>query len=139
MNKLIRGFSLIELMIVLTILAITIAIGYPSYRNQVMKTHRAEGMGELLDLADRLERFYSDRGTYAGATLGNGATDLRPAATERGYYNLAITAQDAVAFTITATPQGTQADDTSCGIYTLTSLGDTSASGGLGDEECWRK
>jgi type IV pilus assembly protein PilE len=139
MNKSIRGFTLIELMIVVAIVAIIVALGYPSYRNHVMKTHRAEGMGELLDLADRLERFYSDRGTYAGATLGNGATDLRAVATERGHYNLAITAQDAIAFTITATPQGAQADDTRCGTFTLTSQGDTSASGSLGDEECWRK
>ena len=53
MNRMIRGFTLIELMIVVAILAIAIALGYPSYREQVMKARRAEGMGELLELADR--------------------------------------------------------------------------------------
>lgn len=138
MRKLANGFSLIELMIVLTILAIVVAFGYPSYRDQVMKSRRAEGMGELLDLADRLERFYSDQGTYEGATLGNAATDLREVTTERSNYNLAITVQDAISFTVTATPQGTQANDTKCHTFTLTSLGQKTASGTLPDDKCWK-
>jgi len=137
MNKYMRGFTLIELMIVLSIIAIIIALGYPSYRDHVMRSHRAEGMGELLDLADRLERFYSDQGTYAGATLGNAATDLRPVATDKGNYNLAITAQDAISFTVTAAPQDEQAND-KCGTFTLTSLGQKSVSGSLPNEQCWK-
>ena len=138
MNKCMRGFTLIELMIVLVILSIIITFAYPTYRNHVIKAHRAEGMGELLDLADRLERFYSDQGTYAGATLGSATTDLRPVATENSMYNLAITAQNTISFTVTATPQGTQADDTKCGTFTLTSLGGKSTSGTLPDKKCWK-
>ena len=137
MNKFMRGFTLIELMIVLAVVSIIIAFAYPSYRDHIVKAHRAEGMGELLDLADRLERFYSDQGTYAGATLGSATTDLRPVATEKGKYNLAITAQNAISFTVTATPQDAQADDTKCGTFTLTSLGAKSTSGTLPDEKCW--
>ena len=133
-----RGFTLIELMIVIAIIGIIVAVGYPSYRDHVIKSHRTEGMGELLGLADRLERFYSDQGTYAGANLGNAATDIRPVATERGKYNLAITSQDAIAFTITATPQGTQADDTRCGTFTMTSQGQKTVSGTLDDNMCWK-
>jgi type IV pilus assembly protein PilE len=138
MNKFMRGFTLIELMIVVAIVALIIAFGYPSYRNHIIKSHRAEGMGELLDLADRLERFYSDQGTYAGATLGNAATDLRPVATERGHYNLAITAQDAVSFTVTAAPQGNQANDTECATFGLTSLGVKTVTGTVSTEKCWK-
>ena len=138
MNTRMHGFTLIELMIVVGIIAIIISLGYPSYREHVIKTHRAEGMGELLDLADRLERFYSDRGTYAGATLGAAATDLREAATERGKYTLAITAQDAVSFTLTATPQGAQATDTKCGTLGLDSLGVKTTTGSLPADKCWK-
>ena len=138
MNQFVRGYSMIELMIVLAILSIIIAFAYPSYRGHVIKAHRAEGMGELLDLADRLERFYSDQSTYAGATLGSATTDLRPVATENSMYNLAITLQNAISFTVTATPQGTQTDDTKCGTFTLTSLGGKSTSGTLPDKKCWK-
>jgi type IV pilus assembly protein PilE len=138
MNTFIRGFTLIELMIVVGIIAIIVSLGYPSYREHVLKTNRAEGMAELLDLADRLERFYSDRGTYAGATLGTAATDLRPATTERGKYNLAITAQDTVSFTLTATPQGAQTDDTKCGTFGLDSLGAKTTTGSLPADKCWK-
>lgn len=138
MNQFVRGYSMIELMIVLAILSIIIAFAYPSYRDHVIKAHRAEGMGELLDLADRLERFYSDQSTYAGATLGSATTDLRPVATENSMYNLAITLQNAISFTVTATPQGTQTDDTKCGTFTLTSLGGKSTSGTLPDKKCWK-
>ena len=56
MKKSVRGMTLIELMIVVAILGIITAIGYPSYLDYVKKTRRAEGMGELLELADRMER-----------------------------------------------------------------------------------
>ena len=71
MHRTNRGFSLIELMIVVAILAIVVSWGYSSYRDTVMKSHRAEGMGELLMIADRMERYFSNRGTYVGATPGN--------------------------------------------------------------------
>jgi len=137
-NKTIRGFTLIEVMMVVAVLAIVVSFGLPSYREQVMKSRRAEGMGELLELADRLERFYSDRGSYEDATLGNGGTDIYRATTDKGHYALTIDAQDAVTFTISATPQGTQAKD-KCGKFTLTSLGVRSVSGGsLSTDDCWK-
>jgi len=142
MNKFMRGFTLIELMIVIAILAIAIAIGYPSYRDQVIKSRRSEGMGELLELADRLERYYSDQGTYATATLGDGSldTDVHKDKTKDGYYNLAITAQDAIAYTITAAPtsKGNQ-DDDKCGTFTYVSDGTRTVSGSIGEDACnWK-
>ena len=52
MNKSVRGMTLIELIIVVAIVGIIAGIGYPSYLDHVKKTRRAEGMGELLELAD---------------------------------------------------------------------------------------
>ena len=135
-----RGFTLIELMIVVAILAIVAAIGYPSYLEQVKKSRRAEGMGHLLELADRMERFYSDKGTYAGATLGTTSGNVFVATTEGGHYTLSIGAQDNVAFTISVTPtsKGKQNTD-KCHTFTLTSLGVKSVSGGsLSTDACWK-
>ncbi len=135
MNKQTRGFTLIELMIVIAILAIIVAFAWPSYLENVRKSRRAEGTVHLLELADRMERYYSDQGTYAGATLGPAEADLYVAVSENGYYNLAITVQDNVSFTVTAAPttKGKQDDDT-CGTFTLTSTGLTSADG----SKCWK-
>jgi len=138
-NKM-RGFTLIEAMIVVAILGIIVAFGYPSYRDQVIKSRRAEGMGELLELADRLERYYSDKGTYAGATLGNSNTDIFHATTAKGHYTLAIVDAETnnIQFAVTATPINGQEDD-KCHTFKLTSQGIETVSGGsLTADECWK-
>jgi type IV pilus assembly protein PilE len=133
MNRLIRGFSLIELMIVVAIVAIIIAFAYPSYRNQVMKANRSDAMIFILEIADRQERFYSDQSSYT-----TNITDLGFANTTSpdGHYTVAITDDPSnditVTYQITATAQGKQADD-SCSSYTIDSLGTRSSS----PAGCW--
>ena len=136
MNLRYRGFSLVELMIVVAILSIVTAWGYGSYRDTVIKSRRSEGLGELLMIAGELERYYSDQGTYAGAQLGNSANAVHASSSKNSYYNFSITTASTVQFTITATPQGGQADDSNCGMFTLDSLGTRTASGSQGDK-CW--
>jgi len=120
-------------MIVIAIIGIIVAIGYPSYRNHVMKSHRTDGKIFMLEIADRQERFYSDRGTYT-TTI----TDLGFANTTspKGHYTVAITDDPSnditVTYQITATAVGTQADDT-CDTFTVDSLGGKSSS----PAGCW--
>ena len=121
-------------MITLGIIAIIIAIAFPSYSGHTMKARRAEGMGELLELADRMERYYSLHNTYNGSTLGPNADDVYKTTTDKGNYTLAITSATTTLFTITATPNGAQAKD-KCGTFTLTSSGQKSANGG---SDCWK-
>jgi type IV pilus assembly protein PilE len=132
MNKSNRGFTLIELMIVVAILAIIVTWGYNSYRDTILKAHRTEGIGELLAIADKLERYYADQGRYDTAVLA----DIHGTSSENGYYSFSITSADTAQFTITAAPQGGQTDDGKCGTFTLTSQGTRSASGTLPDK-CW--
>lgn len=136
MIKKTRGMTLIELMIVLAILAIVVAIGYPSYLEQVRKSHRAEGMGELLELADRMERSYSDLGLYT-STISD---ILNVATTDGGLYTLSIVSANNVSFTVRATPTSVKNQNKDkCHTFTLTSLGDKSVSGGsLGKDACWK-
>ena len=131
-----RGFTLIELMVVLVVAAILSAAAFPSYQSQVAKGRRADGKQALVELAQRLERFYTERGTYAGATLGGGG--LYPAVASGGYYSLAITSQSADGFTLTATPRGNQAGD-ACSALGYNHLGDRSVGAGatLSLDQCW--
>lgn len=133
MNKFIRGFTLIELMVVLAIVAVILAFAYPSYRNQVMKANRSDGMIFILEIADRQERFYSDRGTYTTDITDLGYADTT---SPDGHYTVAITDDPSnditITYQITATPQGDQVDDT-CDSYTFDSLGTRSSS----PAGCW--
>jgi type IV pilus assembly protein PilE len=60
-----RGFSLLELLITLVIVAILASIAYPLYQGQVRKARRSDGMTFLQELAQRQERYFSDRNQYA--------------------------------------------------------------------------
>ena len=146
MKKSARGMTLIELMIVVAILGIITAIGYPSYLDYVKKTRRAEGMGELLELVDRMERHYSDTGTYdkvdAGVVSDMTVGDIYRTTTAGGYYTLSIAAgTNNVQFEASAAPtsKGQQNTD-KCGTFTVNSQGTKTVSGGsLSATDCnWR-
>lgn len=133
------GFSLTELLIVLTLLGILVAIGYPAYTDQLRQSRRTEGMGALLELAARLEAYYADHGSYAGATLGGTASALYPALSADGHYSLSIDTQNATGFTVSATPtrrDGQHRDR--CGRFILDSLGVRSVGNTALAARCWR-
>lgn len=106
------GFTLIELLIVVAIIGIISAIALPSYRNHVQQTRATDAQGALTALASSLERFHTQNGTYAGATLGSSAGDIFPSEAPLDgsdkFYNLVIVNQDATSFRIEAQPKNNQ-------------------------------
>ena len=126
--KLDKGFTLIELMIVVMIVAILAAVAYPSYQNHVMKSRRVDATGNLLSLGQYLERYFTENGRYdqdRGGTAVSLPFTKSPKDGTATFYNLAFTAGEPTATTykLSATPVGAQAKDTDCGILTLDHTG----------------
>ena len=136
LRKTALGFTLIELMIVVVVIAILSAIAYPSYDEYVRRGHRAEARAGLLEAAQWLERAATAQGTYPlTAQFPAGLTQV-----PGRRYVIALNSRDGATFTLTATPQRGQIGDR-CGAYTLTNTGLRGANGttsGAIVSDCWR-
>lgn len=143
-----RGFTLIELMIAVVVIALLAAIGFPSYQEYIKRGKRAEGKGALMRAAQQLERFYSLNNCYPSGTANCGNAGSSAAAlTAAGInafsgdsaaasaYNLSVTTT-AQAFTLTATPTFT---DDKCGNLTLANTGAKGKTGTESLQNCWSK
>lgn len=113
-----RGFSLLELMIVVAVVAILASLAYPAYQDHVRKTRRADAQGALVALSNAMERWYTENNTYLGAAAG-GADTGAPAvyATQvpvdggTATYDLTIEAATGTTYTLRATPVNVQGGD----------------------------
>ncbi|HXH03939.1 MAG TPA: type IV pilin protein [Candidatus Competibacteraceae bacterium] len=133
-----RGFTLIELMIAVAVVAILAAIAYPSYQEQVLKSRRAEGKALIMNMAQSLERCYTRFSRYddpgcAIATTLTGAGQ----ASEGGWY-LATGVINRNDFTLTAAPRKGQTKDSACGSLTLTHSGIRNITGSGSASTCWQ-
>ncbi|HXQ31290.1 MAG TPA: type IV pilin protein [Steroidobacteraceae bacterium] len=137
-----RGFTLIELVVTMVIVAILAAIAVASYRSQVLDSRRTEARTAVLDLAGREERNFATSNVYSAVPTQLGYTGAAfPVTVGSGYYEVTVAVVAGVAgtpatYTITATPLGTQANDTQCTSFSLTSTGLQSATGSNA-ANCW--
>jgi len=136
MSKRSQGFTLIELMVAVAILALLSAIAIPIYTRYSDRTYRSEAMADLLDCAQALERRASQTFDYLGAAVGgadDGAIDPAICQAESVAANrYAITiAGGAANFTLTATPGAVDQGR----ILTLNSNGQRTFDGAAGWEE----
>ncbi|MBN8751284.1 Fimbrial protein [Xylophilus ampelinus] len=136
-----KGFTLIELMIVVAVVAILAAIAYPSYQEYVMRSRRVEGQALLNDVAARQERWRAQNGTYMTDQANIDKLKLPYGdKSEHGYYNLKVgfvaDGSDG-GYTLTAERALSQTADTRCGDFILTATGKKDVSSGT-VADCWR-
>jgi type IV pilus assembly protein PilE len=132
-----RGFTLIELMIVVVVIAILAAIALPSYNQYVQRTRRSEGQSALMNAQQAEEKFFFRCNRYGGmgeiygtatpvcgAPLAAGA----PIDSSQKYYLIGLGAIAATSYTLTAVPENVQATDP-CGTLSLDNASNKSATG----------
>jgi type IV pilus assembly protein PilE len=117
-----RGFTLIELMITVVIVAILASVALPAYQEQVRRGHRAAAQTEMMDIANRQQQFLLANRAYAdkAALEGSGYALPSELANRYGYAIAVNNAATPPTFTITFTPSGSQTSD---GALVLNSAG----------------
>ena len=139
-----KGFTLIEVMITVAIVAILAAIAYPSYTEQVARTRRGDAKGVLLEAAQWTERQYTISNTYV-ATLPT-ALNQSPKNPATKMYDIAYVTAGASApsgtqFWLQATPTGAMTND-KCGSLFVSNAGTPGLSGnaaGTDVQSCWNR
>jgi type IV pilus assembly protein PilE len=149
-----RGFTLVELMIVVVVATILLSIAVPSYMSQVRQSRRTEAKTAILDLAAREERYFSTNGAlYSTATTDVGYAGAFPVLVgPDNYYTVTVCSPAAncdpnpnppaaPSYFITATPvAGTsQAADTECTSFSVDSAGQQFATGTYTSQQCWAR
>jgi len=129
-----KGFTLLELMIVVVIVALIAAIAIPNYQPYVIKTRRTAATGCLLEMSQALERFHTKNLTCVGFSIPS--MECSNKLTE--HYTFSLADQAARAYTLSATPQGAQhgKDPASCGTLTVNQAGVKGAGGDI--SVCWK-
>lgn len=109
-----RGFTLIEIMIVVAIIGILTGIALPAYQAYIQKGRRADAAGALSRVMQEQERYRSSNSSYGTlSNLGLSATS------GEGHYTIAVSGNSGSGYTATATATGQQASDTACATMSV--------------------
>jgi type IV pilus assembly protein PilE len=138
-----RGFTLIELMITVAIVAILASVAYPSYMRHLARAKRAAAEGLMQNVASKQEQYMLNARTFYPPVSGS-TTDLSPLGVVVGNevatnYTVTVVSDNAAtppSFYVEAVPKTAQAtNDSRCGTLRLTNTAAKTASGGSAD--CW--
>lgn len=136
------GFTLLELIITVTIIGILISVALPSYVGQLARGKRAEAKGALQENAQFLETYYTTRGFYSNSKGGSSVPTLPvtqvPSSGTANYTITAAVTNSGAGYMLTATAVNAMEDD-ACGNLTLTHTGVQGASGTLSVADCWNR
>lgn len=124
-----QGFTLIEIMITIVLVAILASIALPSYQAYVERARRIAVQTTLQETANRLERYYTEQKTYADVSLESLGIASN---TSDKSYRIQLSGLSADTYIVTAIPLGAQEKD-SCGALSINQLGQKKAD----RQDCW--
>ncbi|HWW21688.1 MAG TPA: type IV pilin protein [Steroidobacteraceae bacterium] len=133
-----RGFTMIELVVAMTVIGILVAVAIPSYNSYTLKSHRTDAIRSLTSLRQALERCYSQNFTYV-----NAVTTPCPAApgtavlSANNYYSITYPTLAATSYSLLATAIGIQTKDGACATFTIDSTGKQASTGTGTTQTCW--
>lgn len=137
-----RGFTLLELLIVLVLVGVVAALALPGFRQQMARVHRTEAMTALLQLQSAEEKFYLRHSAYTANIPDAPPSGLgMPTVTSSNKYVLSVAvADDGQTFIATAspTPTGGQEADLECLAFSIDARGRRAVSGTRDARHCWR-
>ena len=142
------GFTLIELMIAVVVVAILASIAVPAYQGAMQKSRRSDAISALLSLQLEQEKFRASCTQYASAIAASDTCDpgggtfqvaFTTTSTE-GHYNLSINSAGSTSFTATAAPvSGGAQDGDDCGTFAIDQDGPITDNASYADARCWGK
>lgn len=141
MNRSAQGFTLIEMMVVVVLIAILAAIAIPNYQQYLLRTHRTDGISLLHEAAARQERHYAQNNRYVIADADMADLGMRnDGASNSGYYQLRLAEgdEDDAGYVLTAIAQNGQTADTDCLDLSLNAAGERSVTGTAAPDQCWK-
>ncbi|UNK56712.1 type IV pilin protein [Pseudoxanthomonas daejeonensis] len=130
----VAGFTLIELMVVVAVVAILASIAIPAYQEQIRKSRRAQAKADLVEYMQVAERRFTVDNSYADFVLPTNQSPREANATAR--YVLAASTQTPTELVLTATAQGPQTEDR-CGDLSISNTGLKTESGVAELADCW--
>lgn len=140
--KRLRGFTLIEVMITVAILAIVASLAYPSFIGAIRKSRRSEAFDFITRIQQAEERWRANKSSYTtdmSTTTGLSVSETTP----NGYYTLEVAVppdeKSASEYTVTATAAGSQVADTKCSKLWIEVKGGQIKYNSSNGETCWSK
>lgn len=122
-----KGFTLMEMLVVIAIMGILVGLAYPSYQETIIESRRADAKAALMGFAQAMERHYTTEGSYLGAATGGANTGAptifstsAPLDSSDLFYQLKIHSAAASSYVLAAEPVNAQAGD---GILIIKSTG----------------
>jgi type IV pilus assembly protein PilE len=131
-----RGFTLIELMVVVVVVGILAIVGYPSYTQYVVKAKRSAAESFIMSVSNKQEQYVLNARQYTTVLSDLGLST--PADVAANYTISQVVSSVPLAYSITAAPIGAQAtNDTKCGSVSIDNAGVKGISGTGTVAECW--